>query len=198
VHDNTYTTWEARRAYFDQLLRKASATLKLFRPRFPQMPPRQTTAGNSARGFRGSRRPNNNERVSTSSVQAFLRAPHSVAARTNLDESETNAWLKARSDQSDACSPIFSERQCGRHQIRVPQLKGEPPSTGGRRSESWFQVVGIVGDARDDEECANPIKPSVFVPYTIMMPVWTQILVRPGSRLSRCFHGSANRFTLLT
>src|SRR5258706_16187213 len=26
VHDNTYTTWEARRAYFDQLLRKATAT----------------------------------------------------------------------------------------------------------------------------------------------------------------------------
>jgi len=63
-------------------------------------------------------------------------------------------------------------------QIRVPELKGEPPfllAVAG--SESWFQVVGIVGDACDDG-MRNPIRPSVFVPYTIMMPVWTQILVR--------------------
>jgi ABC-type antimicrobial peptide transport system permease subunit len=62
--------------------------------------------------------------------------------------------------------------------MRVPELKGEPPFllvvTG---SDSWFQVVGIVSDARNDG-LRNPTKPSVYVPYTISMPGFTQILVR--------------------
>ncbi len=63
-------------------------------------------------------------------------------------------------------------------EIRVPALKGEPPfSVAVPGSGSWFQVIGIVGDARNDG-LRNPLKPSVFVPYTIMMPQYTQILVR--------------------
>jgi ABC-type antimicrobial peptide transport system permease subunit len=63
-------------------------------------------------------------------------------------------------------------------QIRMPEVKGEPPfalATAG--SDSWFQVIGIVGDARNDG-LRNPILPSVYVPYTILMPTGTQILVR--------------------
>src|SRR5258707_13972952 len=63
-------------------------------------------------------------------------------------------------------------------EIRVPELKGEPPfRLVAAGSDSWFQVIGVVGDARNDG-LRNPTKPSVYVPYTISMPVWTQILVR--------------------
>ena len=37
--------------------------------------------------------------------------------------------------------------------------------------------MGIVGDARNDG-LRNPIQPAVYVPYTLSMWEWTQILVR--------------------
>ncbi|HEX4541808.1 MAG TPA: FtsX-like permease family protein, partial [Candidatus Acidoferrum sp.] len=63
-------------------------------------------------------------------------------------------------------------------ELRIPQLKGEPPfSLAVPDSDSWFQLIGVVSDARDDG-LRNPIRPAVYVPYSVRMPVWTQILVR--------------------
>jgi ABC-type antimicrobial peptide transport system permease subunit len=44
-------------------------------------------------------------------------------------------------------------------------------------SNDWLEIIGVVGDALDDG-LGKPVKPGVYVPYTIFMPVWTQILVR--------------------
>ena len=63
-------------------------------------------------------------------------------------------------------------------QLRLPDLKGEPPfSQAVPESNSWLQIIGIVGDARNDG-LRRPIKPAVFVPFTLQMRMWTQILVR--------------------
>jgi len=63
-------------------------------------------------------------------------------------------------------------------QVRVPQLKGEPPySPAVPDSDGWLQIVGVVADARDDG-LRQPVKPAMYVPYTIRMPMFTQILVR--------------------
>src|SRR5580765_7466137 len=57
-------------------------------------------------------------------------------------------------------------------------MKGEPPfQLSVPESDSWIRIVGIVGDARNDG-LSKPIKSQLYVPYTIMMPVWTQVLVR--------------------
>jgi ABC-type antimicrobial peptide transport system permease subunit len=44
-------------------------------------------------------------------------------------------------------------------------------------SNGWLQVIGIVADARNDG-LRKPVKPSVYVPFTMQMRMWTQILVR--------------------
>ena len=44
-------------------------------------------------------------------------------------------------------------------------------------ADSWLQIVGVVDDARNDG-LRNPIKPAVYVPYTLNMWAGTQILVR--------------------
>jgi hypothetical protein len=63
-------------------------------------------------------------------------------------------------------------------QIRIPNLKGEPPySPAAPGSEGWLQIVGVVADARNDG-LRNPIKPSIYVPYTLRLRMFTQILVR--------------------
>ena len=63
-------------------------------------------------------------------------------------------------------------------QLRLPDVKSQPPFTQAvPDSNSWLQVIGVVGDARDDG-LRKPIKPGVYLPYTLQMRVWTQILVR--------------------
>jgi ABC-type antimicrobial peptide transport system permease subunit len=57
-------------------------------------------------------------------------------------------------------------------------LKDEPPfnlSVPG--SDSWLEIVGVVADKRDDG-LRKPILPEAFVPFTLSMRMWTQILVR--------------------
>jgi ABC-type antimicrobial peptide transport system permease subunit len=57
-------------------------------------------------------------------------------------------------------------------------LKGEPPYVQAvPDSDNWLQVIGVVADARDDG-LRNPVKPAVYVPFSLVVRVWTQILVR--------------------
>ena len=44
-------------------------------------------------------------------------------------------------------------------------------------SDSWLQIIGIVADARDDG-LRNPVKPAIFVPYSVRIWMFTQVLVR--------------------
>ena len=62
--------------------------------------------------------------------------------------------------------------------IKIPLLKNEPPyiiaSPG---SDGWLQVVGVVADALDDG-LDKPVKPAIFLPYSMYMWMHTQILIR--------------------
>jgi len=74
-------------------------------------------------------------------------------------------------------------------QLRFPELKGEPPYNQAiPESNNWMQVIGVAADARDDG-LRNPVKPAVFVPFSVWMRVNTQILVRthgaPAAALNR-------------
>ena len=63
-------------------------------------------------------------------------------------------------------------------QIKVPNLRDEPPySPAAAGAEGWIEIIGIVADARNDG-LRNPIKPAFYVPYTLKMRMFTQILVR--------------------
>jgi predicted permease len=63
-------------------------------------------------------------------------------------------------------------------QIRVPVLKTQPPyQLDVPGSDGWMQIVGVVADVRDDG-IGKPVKPGIYVPYSIQMGMWTQILVR--------------------
>ncbi len=179
VHDNTYTTWEARRTYFNQLLQKVSAM------------PEVVSAGLSTNATP----PNNGweQRFEISGKPAaeqekarinFISPAYFTVLRIPLlqgriwDESETMHGSKLAIINQTLARQYFPNGDAIGSEIRVPELKGEPPfRLVAAGSDSWFQVIGVVGDARNDG-LRNPTKPSVYVPYTISMPVWTQILVR--------------------
>ena len=64
------------------------------------------------------------------------------------------------------------------HQVRVPVLKQQSPfNLSTPDSDGWLEVIGVVADARDDG-LRKPVRPGIYVPYTISMRMFTQILVR--------------------
>ena len=72
-------------------------------------------------------------------------------------------------------------------QFKFATLRDEPPySPAARGRDGWLQIVGVVADARNDG-LRNAIKPAVYVPYTLKMQMFTQILVRTTTcRRCRC------------
>jgi ABC-type antimicrobial peptide transport system permease subunit len=82
----------------------------------------------------------------------------------------------------------FADRDPIGLSLRVPDIKDAPPYvTTAQNADSWLQIVGIVADKRDDG-LKNPVLPELFVPYTLSMRVWTQILVRSDSSPLRLLH----------
>ena len=62
--------------------------------------------------------------------------------------------------------------------FRFANMKDEPPySPASAGAGEWIEIVGVVGDARNDG-LRNAIRPALYVPYTLKMRMFTQILVR--------------------
>ncbi len=179
VHQNSYTTWEARKTYFNQLLTMVSAT------------PEVVSAGLSTNAtppnngweqrFEISGKPaaqQQRARINFVSSEYFSVLHIPLLQGRIWDESETMRGSKLALINQTLARQYFPNGDAVDSEIRVPELKGEPPfvlAVAG--SDSWFQVVGIVSDARNDG-LRNPTRPAVYVPYTIGMPGFTQILVR--------------------
>jgi predicted permease len=63
------------------------------------------------------------------------------------------------------------------HSLKVPTLKDEPPYTlAAPGGDGPLQIVGVVADALDDG-LDKPVKPAIFLPYSLYMWMHTQILV---------------------
>jgi putative ABC transport system permease protein len=179
VHDNTYTTWEARGAYFHELLKKVSEIPEVV---YAGLSTNATPPNNGWEvRFEISGKPAAEEqraRINFVSAEYFTVLRILLLQGRTWDESETTRGAKLALINQTLARQYFPNGDALGSEIRVPELKGEPPlALAVAGSDSWFQVVGIVSDARNDG-LRNPIMPSVYVPYTIMMPVFTQILVR--------------------
>ena len=179
VHDNTYTTWQARATFFDQLRQKIAAM------------PEVVSAGISTNATP----PNNGwelrfeisgkpaaelQRATLNFVSSeYFSVLHIPLLQGRIfDQAETARGDKLAIIGKTMAQRFFPNGDAVGSQFRVPELKGEPPfQLTVPQSDSWIRIVGVVGDARDDG-LSKPIKPQFYVPYTVSMPVWTQVLVR--------------------
>jgi putative ABC transport system permease protein len=74
------------------------------------------------------------------------------------------------------------------HSLKVDALKNEPPYTlAAPGSDGWLQIIGVVADALDDG-LNKPVKPAVFLPYSLYMWMHTQILVKGRSDPQTLLH----------
>jgi len=179
VHDGAYPTWPAREAYFERLLNKASTVpgVTMVAISSNATPPSNGwPTGIEVLG----QLPRTDQKVRVNFVSPgyfpVLRIPLAQGRVWNETENHNAAHL-AVINQTMA-RLYFPNGDALGHSLRVPDNKDAAPyTTAAQGSDSWMQIVGVVADKRDDG-LRNPILPEAFLPYTLAMRMWTQILVR--------------------
>jgi len=179
VHQNSHVSWEERSAYFSQLLARVQAMPEVVAAGI------STNATPPSNGWdqafeiygrpAGQQQPLRANFIS-SEYFAVLRIP---LLRGRLwDHAEIGRGARLAVINQTMAREYWPQGDPLGQLVRLPDLKAEPPfSQAAPDSNGWLQIIGVVGDARDDG-LRKPIKPAVFVPFTLHMRMWTQILVR--------------------
>ena len=189
VHDGAYPVWKARAAYFEELRNRTATVHGVTMAAISSNATPPSNGWHTGIEILGqARREEQRARINFVSPDYFpvLRIP--LAQGRIWDETENhNAAHLAVINQTMAKIYFPNGDAIGRS-FRVPDMKEEPPyriSAAG--ADSWLQVVGIIVDKRDDG-LREPILPEAFVPYTLSMGMWTQILVRSDASPLRLLH----------
>jgi predicted permease len=186
----SYSTWPTRAAYFEQLREKVAETPGVITAAISTdaTPPRNGwTMGFEVLGKPmppGAGALSDSSGAEVGSVN--LISPEYFAA-LRIPLLQGRIWSDAENNKGAHLAVInralaqryFPNGDAIGHSLRSAGLEGNPatvlspPNIGA----TWFQIVGIVGDARNDGLRSAP-RPSVYVPYTFSMGEGTEILVR--------------------
>jgi predicted permease len=179
VHEGTYGSWKERAEYFEQIRARVASL------------PQVVAAGISTNATP----PANGNDIRIEILDAgqmekptvrmnFISPEYFPVLRIPL--SQGRLWTHAETMQGAPVAVInqtmarqyWPKGDAIGRQFRIPGMKNDPPyQPSAAGSDVWFQIVGIVADARNDG-LRNPIKPSAYVPYSMRMWMFTQILVR--------------------
>lgn len=179
VHDNTYMTWEQRSTYFEQLRQRIAALPEVVSAGISTnaTPPNNGWESN----FEIFGRPANEPqelRTNFVSPEYFSVLHISLRQGRLWDHTETMRGAKLALINETLARRYWPHGDAIGHQMRIPKMKSDSPySPAVPGSDGWLQIVGVVADARDDG-LRNAIRPAVYIPYTILMRMFTQILVR--------------------
>jgi len=187
---SSYGTWPARAAYFERLREKVAETPGVITAAISTdaTPPRNGwTMGFEVLGkpmapgagavFDSSGSEIGSVNLISPEYFACLRIP--VLQGRIWSDAENNKGAHVAVINRTLAQRYFPNGDAIGHSLRSGGLEGNPatvlspPNIGA----TWFQIVGIVGDARNDGLRSAP-RPSVYVPYTFSMGEGTEILVR--------------------
>jgi predicted permease len=179
VHQNSHLSWQDRSQYFEQLRAKLAAMPEVVEAGLstnatPPLPIGSASIEIMSR--QGAEKPN--VRVNLISPEYFSVLKIPLLQGRIWDHPETMRGAPLAIVNQTMARQYWPNGNAIGQQIRIPAMKDEPPyypaATG---STGWLQIVGIVGDSRNNG-LRNPIQPAVFVPYTLRMPMYTQVIVR--------------------
>ncbi|MGC9946779.1 MAG: ABC transporter permease [Bryobacteraceae bacterium] len=179
VHDNTYMTWESRAQFFEQLREKIAAMPEVVSAGISTNATPPSNGWNTHFEILGKPVPEERELRTNFVSPEYFTVLHIPLVQGRLfDHAETMRGARLALVNQTMAHRYWPLGEAIGQQVRVPQLKSEPPySPAAPDSDGWLQIVGVVADARDDG-LREPVKPAIYVPYTMKMPMFTQILVR--------------------
>lgn len=179
LHDRVYMDWRARASYFDQLRLKVAAIPDVDSAAISSQSTPPSNGIDERVEIMG--RPGVEEQYSrlnlvSSEYFPVLRIP--LLQGRIWDPAETMRGARFAVVNDTMAREYWPHGDALGHALRMPELKSDPPlRIAAPGSDQWFQVIGVVSDARNDG-LANPVKPAVYVPYTVWLGVFPSILVR--------------------
>ncbi|HEY6991664.1 MAG TPA: ABC transporter permease [Bryobacteraceae bacterium] len=186
VHENTYPGWKERSEYFEQIRSKLASMPQVIAAGISTNATPPSNGGDNRIEIAGrSEMDKPVVRVNFISPEYFpvLRIP--LSQGRIWDHSETMRGARLAVINQTMARQYWPKGDAIGRQLRIIGLKNEPPySPAVEGSDGWLQIVGVVADARNDG-LRNAIRPAVYVPYSLRMRMFTQILVRTrGAPLS--------------
>ena len=189
IHDGTYKTWAERAPYFERM-RDAVAEV-----------PGVTVAAISSNATPPSNgfeikfdilgRPHVDGQtlhfnMVSSEYFTALRIPLMQGRIWNGDESHRGAALTVVNQT--LARRYFPAGDAIGQVLKIPDLTPQPPyRLISPEAESGVRIIGVVADKLDDG-LSKPVAPELFVPETVAMGMYTQILVRSDSSPLRLLH----------
>jgi len=179
VHDGTYKTWAERAAYYEQLRARAATVPGV------TMAAISSNATPPSNGFETKfeilGRPATEQqsaRINLVSPGYFPSLRIKLAQGRIWDETENHNAARVAVINQTMAKQFFPNGDAIGHSLKVPALTPQPPfNLTAPGADGWLQIVGIIADKRDDG-LRNPIKPEAFLPFTMALGMYTQILVR--------------------
>jgi predicted permease len=179
IHEGTYNTLKERAAYFQQIRDTIAAMPQVITAGISTnaTPPAN---GNDERfeifGNASGQKPEC--RLNFIGPEYFPALHISLAQGRVFDQAETTRSAPLALINQTLARQFFPKGDAIGQQIRFADLEDHPPySPAAPGANGWLQIIGIVNDVRNDG-LRNTIKPQVYVPFTLEMRMFTQILVR--------------------
>lgn len=190
LHENAYKTWAERSAYFEQLRAAVAQTPGVATAAIAPngLPP--YTGWEMRFEIQGRNAPEQqNLALNFVSPEYFaaLQIPV-MQGRLWTDTENRNATPVAVINRTLA-EMYFPRGDAIGQSVKVPMLENRPPimlSAPGIEN-AWLQVVGVVADSRNNG-LREPIRPGAYVPWTLHMSEWTQIVARSDAAPIPLFH----------
>ncbi len=179
IHEGTYAGWKERSQYFEQIRARIAAMPQVVSAGIStNATPPANGSDNKIELMGSSDAEKPAVRVNYVSSEYFpvLRIP--LAQGRVWDGGETQRGAPLAVINQTMARQYWPKGDAIGHKFRIPGLKSTPPyEYAAAGSDGWLEIVGVAADVRNDG-LRNPIKPQVYVPYTLQMRMFTQILVR--------------------
>jgi predicted permease len=186
LRDNTYMTWEHRAAYFDQLRQHVAAipgvlsTAISTRATPPASGLETRVALSATTGTVAADEQHARLGMVSPEYFSLLRIP--VLSGRIWDQAETMRGAPLAVINETMAHLYWPSGGAVGQSLRIPDLKNGPFRVLASSVGQSFQIVGVVADVRNDG-LGQTVKPAVYVPYTLDMEVYTEILVHANGSL---------------
>ncbi len=182
VHENTYSTWAERSNYFEQIRAKIASTPGVTMTAIST----NATPPSNGQGMKFDilGKPTSQDqkaRINFVSSQYFPVLKITLAQGRIWDETENRQAASVIVINQTMARQYFPKGDALGSSIKLPLQDGPPynlvaPTMTGGGTNGWLRVVGVIEDKRDDG-LRKPVLPEAFIPDTLWMRMYTQILV---------------------
>jgi predicted permease len=179
VHENTHMSWQDRAEYFEHLRAQLAAMPEVVIAGISTNATPPLNGGDNKLEIMG--RADGDKptvRLNLVSPEYFplLRIP--LAQGRIWDHAETMRGAPLAVINETMARQYWPNGNAIGQEFRTDGLKADLPfAPAAPGSDGWLQIIGIVADARDDG-LRNAVKPAAYIPYTLKMWMFTQVLVR--------------------